>query len=120
VPFDTGKRYGAPVEWQQDWAFYPHTNDDLAALGIMLDDCGIENGPMMVIPGSHQGRYDHHGAGGRFCGTINPARCGLDFLAGGAVPRQRLVRSQCITCAPSTAQRPIFRARSAGPGLGWT
>src|ERR671910_553697 len=22
--------YGAPVEWHQDWAFYPHTNDDLA------------------------------------------------------------------------------------------
>ena len=25
--------YGAPVEWHQDWAFYPHTNDDLAAIG---------------------------------------------------------------------------------------
>ena len=21
--------YGAPVEWHQDWAFYPHTNDDV-------------------------------------------------------------------------------------------
>ena len=30
--------YGAPVEWHQDWAFYPHSNDDLAAVGIMLDD----------------------------------------------------------------------------------
>src|SRR5262245_60098925 len=20
-------RYGSPVEWHQDWAFYPHTND---------------------------------------------------------------------------------------------
>ena len=46
VRFDTGKLnmksagYGAPVEWHQDWAFYPHTNDDLAAVGIMLDDCG--------------------------------------------------------------------------------
>src|SRR5215471_16598539 len=94
VRFDTGKLnmksagYGAPVEWHQDWAVYPRTNDDLAAVGIMLDDCGIENAPMMVIPGSHQGRYDHHGAGGRFCGTIDPTRCGLDFLASGAVPRQ--------------------------------
>jgi hypothetical protein len=24
-------RYGSPVEWHQDWAFYPHTNDDLLA-----------------------------------------------------------------------------------------
>ena len=33
----------------------------------------------MVIPGSHQGRYDHHGADGRFCGAIDPARYGHDF-----------------------------------------
>ena len=30
--------YGSPVEWHQDWAFYPHTNDDLLAVGISLDD----------------------------------------------------------------------------------
>jgi len=64
----------------QDWAFYPQTNDDLAAVGIMLDDCEIENGPMMVMPGSHQGPvYDHHGPDGRFCGAIDPAQCDLDF-----------------------------------------
>jgi phytanoyl-CoA hydroxylase len=86
VRFDTGKLnmksagFGAPVEWHQDWAFYPHTNDDLAAVGIMLDDCDIENGPMMVVPGSHQGPvYDHHGPDGRFCGAIDPRRCDLDF-----------------------------------------
>jgi phytanoyl-CoA hydroxylase len=72
--------YGAPVERHQDWAFYPHTNDDLAAVGIMLDDCEIGNGPMMVIPGSHQGPvYDHHGPDGRFCGAIDPMCCDLDF-----------------------------------------
>ena len=72
--------YGAPVEWHQDWAFYPHTNDDLAAVGIMLDDCDIENGPMMVIPGSHLGPvYDHHGPDGRFCGALDPDACGLDL-----------------------------------------
>ena len=30
--------YGSPVEWHQDWAFYPHTNDDLLAVGVLLDD----------------------------------------------------------------------------------
>ncbi len=83
--FDTGKLnmksagYGAPVEWHQDWAFYPHTNDDLAAVGIMLDDCGMDNGPMMVLPGSHRGPiYDHHGPDGRFCGAFDPLSSGLD------------------------------------------
>jgi hypothetical protein len=26
-----GAEIGSPVEWHQDWAFYPHTNDDLLA-----------------------------------------------------------------------------------------
>jgi phytanoyl-CoA hydroxylase len=86
VRLDTGKLnmksagYGAPIEWHQDWAFYPHTNEDLAAVGIMLDDCELDNGPMMVIPGSHTGPiYDHHGPDGRFCGAIDPEASGLDL-----------------------------------------
>ena len=35
----------AKVEWHQDWAFYPHTNDDLLAVGVMIEDCTPENGP---------------------------------------------------------------------------
>jgi ectoine hydroxylase-related dioxygenase (phytanoyl-CoA dioxygenase family) len=72
--------YGAPVEWHQDWAFYPHTNDDLAAVGIMLDDVDETNGPLMVIPGSHKGPIlDHHDDQGFFCGAIDPARGECDF-----------------------------------------
>ncbi len=61
IRFDTSKLnmkspgYGAAVEWHQDWAFYPHTNSDLCAVGVMMDDCGIENGPLLCIPGSHRG-----------------------------------------------------------------
>jgi phytanoyl-CoA hydroxylase len=86
VRYDTGKLnlksagYGAPIEWHQDWAFYPHTNDDLAAVGIMLDDFTMENGPMMVIPGSHRGPvFDHHGPDGRFCGAMDPNDPGVDY-----------------------------------------
>lgn len=70
---------GAPVEWHQDWAFYPHTNDDLCAVGIMIDDMTLENGPLMVVPGSHRGPiYDHH-AQGRFCGAINDPDAALEY-----------------------------------------
>lgn len=76
--------YGAPVEWHQDWAFYPHTNDDVLATGILLDDCDIENGPMLMIPGSHRGPlYDHH-CDGAFCGAITGELNQIDF--GKAVP----------------------------------
>jgi ectoine hydroxylase-related dioxygenase (phytanoyl-CoA dioxygenase family) len=71
--------YGSPVEWHQDWAFYPHTNDDILAVGVMLDDCALANGPLMVMPGTHKGAvWDHH-ADGYFCGAIDPTNCPLDF-----------------------------------------
>ena len=70
--------YGSPVEWHQDWAFYPHTNQDVLAVGILLDDMDADNGPLLVLPGSHRGPvYDHH-SHGAFCGAIDVAREGLD------------------------------------------
>jgi phytanoyl-CoA hydroxylase len=65
--------YGSPVEWHQDWAFYPHTNDDGLAIGVLLDDTDLSNGPMLVTPGTHQGElWSHHGEDGRFAGLIDP------------------------------------------------
>jgi ectoine hydroxylase-related dioxygenase (phytanoyl-CoA dioxygenase family) len=62
--------FGAAVEWHQDWAFYPHTNDAVLAVGVALEDLTKDNGPLMVVPGSHRGPvYDHH-ADGAFCGAI--------------------------------------------------
>jgi len=76
--------FGAAVEWHQDWAFYPHSNDDLLAVGVMLDDVEDINGPMQVIPGSHKGKvYDHH-ADGYFCGAIDPLHNRIDIES--AVP----------------------------------
>lgn len=70
--------YGAAVEWHQDYAFYPHTNDDILAIGVIIDDMASENGPLMVYPGSHKGPvYDHH-ADGVFAGAFNPVDVGLN------------------------------------------
>ena len=70
--------YGAPVEWHQDWAFYPHTNQNVLAVGILLDDMDADNGPLQVLPGSHKGPiYDHH-SHGAFCGAIDAKKEGLD------------------------------------------
>jgi len=76
--------YGAAVEWHQDWAFYPHTNDDVLATGLYLDDCDMANGPLLVVPGTHKGPvYDHH-ADGYFVGAMAPEIEGLDYAE--AVP----------------------------------
>ena len=77
--------YGAPVEWHQDWAFYPHTNDDVLAVGILLDDMTADNGPLMMIPGTHRGPVHDHHANGAFCGAMNPDRADIDFASAVAV-----------------------------------
>jgi len=63
---------GRAVEWHQDWMFYPHTNDDLLAFGLMLEDVDADNGPLMVVPGSHKGPLLDHHSNGVFAGAINP------------------------------------------------
>ena len=71
--------YGAAVEWHQDWAFYPHTNDDVLATGLYLDDCDMANGPLLVLPGTHRGRiFDHH-ANRYFTGAMDPDDTGVDY-----------------------------------------
>jgi ectoine hydroxylase-related dioxygenase (phytanoyl-CoA dioxygenase family) len=66
-----GERIGAPVEWHQDAAFYPHTSDDVLAVGLLLDDATLDNGCLLVLPGSHLGPvYDHFEAE-QFTGAIN-------------------------------------------------
>jgi phytanoyl-CoA hydroxylase len=78
-------RYGSPVEWHQDWAFYPHTNDDVLAIGVLLDDTDLSNGPMLVTPGTHTGPvFDHHDKEGRFAGMIDPDDIGPEIAR--AVP----------------------------------
>ncbi len=82
-PRADGSSVGA-VEWHQDWAFYPQTNDDMLAVGVMVEDCTEENGPLMVIPGSHTGPvHDHHHAGS-FVGAV-PVR-EIEGLLPRAVP----------------------------------
>jgi ectoine hydroxylase-related dioxygenase (phytanoyl-CoA dioxygenase family) len=66
-----GGHVGAPVEVHQDAAFYPHSNDDVLAVGLLLDDATAENGAMSVLPGSHRGPiYTHYDAQGRFVGGM--------------------------------------------------
>jgi hypothetical protein len=66
-----GSRIGAPVEVHQDAAFYPHSNDDVLAVGLLLDDATEENGALAVLPGSHRGLiHTHFDAQGAFVGCM--------------------------------------------------
>jgi phytanoyl-CoA hydroxylase len=73
---------GQAVEWHQDWAFGPATNDDVLTVGIALDDSTLENGCLLVLPGSHRGPVLDHWRDGRFAGAVG----GASFDAARAVP----------------------------------
>ncbi|MEP4434054.1 MAG: phytanoyl-CoA dioxygenase family protein, partial [Hyphomicrobiales bacterium] len=71
--------YGAAIEWHQDFAFYPHTNDDVLAIGVIIDDMDSENGPLMVFPGSHKHEIHNHHADGVFVGAMDLQACGYEM-----------------------------------------
>src|SRR5438445_3683766 len=63
---------------------YPHTNDDLLAVGVALDDGTLENGCLLMLPGSHRGPILDPRQDGVFVGAIDVEREGVDVP--GAVP----------------------------------
>jgi ectoine hydroxylase-related dioxygenase (phytanoyl-CoA dioxygenase family) len=69
---------GSPLEWHQDWAFVPHTNQDLAFVAVFIDDVPMEKGPLQLLPGSHRRKLQDHHHDGVFFGAIDPARLPLD------------------------------------------
>lgn len=75
-------RVGSVVEWHQDFAFYPHTNTDLVATLIYLDDATRANACLRVVAGSHRHGLLPHEAEGYFVGKVSsPAEVGLDESA---------------------------------------
>jgi ectoine hydroxylase-related dioxygenase (phytanoyl-CoA dioxygenase family) len=95
----------------------------------MLDDMMMENGPLLVLPGSHRGPvFDHH-SDGCFSGAIDPSGVDLDFSKADALTAPagsmsfhhvRLVHGS----AQNTSQRPRqlllyeYAAADAWPLLG--
>lgn len=64
-------RVGSVVEWHQDFAFYPHTNTDLVATLIYLDEATRENACLRVLPCSHRNGLLDHESEGHFVGKVS-------------------------------------------------
>jgi len=47
------KKGGEEVKWHYDISFWPHTNYSPLTVGTYLYDCGMDQGPLGVIPQSH-------------------------------------------------------------------
>ena len=79
------------VRWHQDIQFFPHTNYNVLTIGCYLADTDMSNGPLAVLPGSHEGPlYDQYDGDGNWTGclseedaaTINMSK--VDYLMGPA------------------------------------
>ncbi|MDE0370311.1 MAG: phytanoyl-CoA dioxygenase family protein, partial [bacterium] len=52
--------------------FYPHTNYSPLTIGTYLADTGMDDGPLMVIPGSHDGPlFDQYDEEGNWIGCLS-------------------------------------------------
>ncbi|MCH9675116.1 MAG: phytanoyl-CoA dioxygenase family protein [Gammaproteobacteria bacterium] len=73
---------GEEVKWHQDIQYWPHTNYSPLTVGVYLHDVGPDQGPLAVIPGSHEGPlYDQYNEKDQWVGCISEAdlpRVGLE------------------------------------------
>ena len=113
---------GSVVEWHQDLAYFPHTNDDLVTLLIYLDNATEENGCLRVLPRHHTHFFDHATPDGNFAGMITEnlesGRFGEPVSL--EAPAGSLIFMHCITphsSHPNGSDQPrrtlIFEYRAA-------
>ncbi|MDD9877219.1 MAG: phytanoyl-CoA dioxygenase family protein [Magnetovibrio sp.] len=66
-------RGGEEVKWHQDIGFWPHTNYSPLTVGTYMYDCDADQGPVGMIPGSHDGPlYDQYNDKGEWVGCLAP------------------------------------------------
>ena len=69
-------RGGEEVKWHYDISFWPHTNYSPLTVGTYIHDCGLDNGPLMVLPRSHveiEPLLSQFDAEGRWTGCLSDA-----------------------------------------------
>jgi ectoine hydroxylase-related dioxygenase (phytanoyl-CoA dioxygenase family) len=114
------------VKYHQDFPFTPHSNDDIVTALLMVDEVTQENGPLEVVPGSHEGPIHGLWHDGVFTGAV-----------AGGVERDAMAKSVACTgpagavclmhtrllhgSAPNRSQRPrtlficVYSAEDAVP-----
>jgi ectoine hydroxylase-related dioxygenase (phytanoyl-CoA dioxygenase family) len=65
---------GEEVKWHQDISYWPHTNYSPLTAGLYLYDCGPDQGPLMVVPGSHNRElHSQYNERGEWAGCLSEA-----------------------------------------------
>jgi phytanoyl-CoA hydroxylase len=115
-------KVGSVVDWHQDLAYFPHTNDDIVTTLIYLDDASEQNGCLQVLPRHHFHFFDHNTTDGVFAGMItedlDTGRFGRPVPL--AAPAGSVILMHCLTphsSLPNRSDRPrrtlIYEYRAA-------
>ena len=108
---------GQEVKWHQDFPFYPLTNTTVAQFLVCLNDVGPEQGPLQVVPKSHEGPfYDHYDKDDNWLGYIQDdklAEADLDTAVELTGPAGTITVHHCATLHASRANlsklgRPVL------------
>ena len=118
------------VKWHQDIQFFPHTNYNVLTIGCYLADTDMSNGPLAVLPGSHNGPlFDQYDADGNWAGALSDEDAAgvdiskADFLTG---PAGSITIYNCRTLhysppSKSTEPRPLLlNCYSSGDAKAYT
>ena len=117
-------KVGSAVEWHQDMAYFPHTNDDLVTTLLYLDDATEENGCLQVLPRHSTHYFDHASPDGRFAGMITEDLGDFGKPKSLPAPAGSAIFMHCITphsSLPNRSSRPRrtliyeYRANDAFP-----
>jgi hypothetical protein len=114
---------GSVVEWHQDLAYYPLTNDSSVTLLIYLDDADLDNGCLQVLSGRHKNPLLNHTLDGYFAGKVTEPvdeskAVPLEGNAGTATFMHCLTPHSSITNRSSRPRRTLilgYRAADAFP-----
>jgi len=112
-----------PFGWHQDFAYFPHTNTDLCAVMVLLDDADAENGCLNVVRGSHRLGLLGHDRDGVFqghCVETEHWEAHPEHVVPLALPAGSISIHHCLTLHGSQANRSgrprralIFQYRAA-------
>ena len=121
---------GDEVKWHQDIQFDPHTNYSPLTVGLYLRDTGMDDGPLMAVPGSHDGPlYDQYDVRGNWTGCLSDADAAtldLSKVACLAGPAGSITIHNCRTVHGSPPSRRangrplLLNAYSSGDAFAYT
>ena len=111
---------GTKVGFHQDFAYEAHSNDDMLAALLFVDDVTLDNGPLEVVPATHRGPIFDHWQDGVFTGTIadrdlaglgEPVAC-FGPAGSACLMHTRLVHGSAANLAEHPRTLAIFSYRS--------